>query len=496
MFKNVLVTGCSGSVGKFLVELLLEKGYNVVGIDKQNNDINSQNFKFIQGDITNKETVSNAMKGINAIVNTAAIVNISASFQELRAINFDAVKILYNEAKKNNVDYFIHFSTGSVYKASSEPHNENSEVELVNPYIQTKYMSEEFLRSQNEDKPIVNIIRPALIYGPRIRVLAAIMVTYPVLIKSFINFFPKIKGGAKSNWVYSEDVARACLFLLENPQPNNEIFNVANDDVLSIGEMLSIACQTYGIKLINFEIPISTKKFVKIISPFRNIVLKTINNITGSFWNKVINKYNISSPINTNLDVEFLDFAEHDTIFDNTKIKSLGFELKYPKFIDGWKQAINWYEDNKWIPNHKDVNEFLKYGISFYEKMYGRYVTDNNEEKKFNFSCSVKIPSIKDFFNDLTSYIKGKVEIDNTIYDNLEGKLIIDLLKKKKLIYDFNFGDNYRFYGTKNINYLNFVYSITHLEGIIYKNDNFLAKANLVFDLKELKSFLESFKIV
>jgi len=132
MSKSVLVTGSSGSVGKFLVEILLEKGYKVVGIDKQISDIVSENFKFIQGDITNQEVISDAIKNINAVINTAAVVDISAPFEKLRAINFDAVKLIYNQAKINNVEYFIHFSTGSVYKPSSKPHNEKSEVALVN----------------------------------------------------------------------------------------------------------------------------------------------------------------------------------------------------------------------------------------------------------------------------------------------------------------------------------------------------------------------------
>jgi hypothetical protein len=259
--------------------------------------------------------------------------------------------------------------------------------------------------------------------------------------------------------------------------------------------MLSIAFETYGIKLMNFEIPIFTKELIELIIPFQNITLKTVNFITSNIWNKINNKYKISSPININLDNEFLDFAKYDTIFDNTKIKSLGFKLKYPKFADGWKETIDWYEKNNWIPYHTKNNNYLKGSISFYENMYGKYIKDS-QEKKFNFSCNVLIPSIEEFSTDFTSFIEGHVDTDiEDISDNrLKGKLIIDLIKRKKLIYDFNFSDNYRFYGIKNINYMNFIYSITHLEGIIYKNGNFFAEAKLIFDLKELKSFIESFK--
>ena len=58
--KKILVTGSSGLVGTHLIEKLLEKGYNVIGVDFKPpvKVIDNQNFKFISFDLRNQTDVS------------------------------------------------------------------------------------------------------------------------------------------------------------------------------------------------------------------------------------------------------------------------------------------------------------------------------------------------------------------------------------------------------------------------------------------------------
>ena len=58
--KKILVTGSSGLVGTHLIEKLLEKGYNVIGVDFKSpaKIIDNQNFKFISFDLRNQTDVS------------------------------------------------------------------------------------------------------------------------------------------------------------------------------------------------------------------------------------------------------------------------------------------------------------------------------------------------------------------------------------------------------------------------------------------------------
>lgn len=501
--KNVLVTGGSGSVGEFVVGLLLEKGYNVTAVDRQAPKYSfseNKNLRVVIGDITHTNLIKEVMQGINAVINTAAIVDITAPYQAIKGINLDAVKILYNEAKTAGVDFFLHFSTGSVYKQSTKTHNEESPVELLNAYIQTKYISEEFLLAKTDEKPVINIIRPALIYGPRIKVLAATMAMLPPIIKQITPVLPKISGGVRSNWVHAEDVARAVVFLFENPQKHGEIFNVADDEPFTIGEMFSIACKCYGIKLVG-NLPVSTKRLVEFITPVKEYVLNFTNNFLKSEWKKICSKkFNLKSPLTPEFSSEALDFARQDTIFDNSKLKKLGFNYKYPSFLLGWPTAVEWYINNGWIPpNGTKKNQ--NFEINFSENMYGNYSLPEKGEKlgQFNFSCNVRIPSLESFLYDYTTFIDGEVTMENiTDSTEIKGTLIIDPLIGKKLVYNFEFtgsdGQKYSFSGKKNVNFVNFLHSMTNLNGFIFKNDTLFAKANLRYNLQELPILISSMK--
>jgi len=46
------------------------------------------------------------------------------------------------------------------------------------------------------------------------------------------------------------------------------------------------------------------------------------------------------------IEFEFSFMFGYDMRYSNEKLKSTGFEFKYPKFQDGMKETIKWYEEN------------------------------------------------------------------------------------------------------------------------------------------------------
>lgn len=57
---NVLITGTTNGIGKSLTKILLEKDFNVIGIDKKKNySINNKNYSSYKLDITNDKKVFN-----------------------------------------------------------------------------------------------------------------------------------------------------------------------------------------------------------------------------------------------------------------------------------------------------------------------------------------------------------------------------------------------------------------------------------------------------
>ena len=69
---KVLVTGSSKGIGKAGVQLFLEKGHEVIGIDKEEASICSQNYKHFIADISEKNSLPE-ISDLEILINNAWI---------------------------------------------------------------------------------------------------------------------------------------------------------------------------------------------------------------------------------------------------------------------------------------------------------------------------------------------------------------------------------------------------------------------------------------
>ena len=60
--ENILVTGCAGVIGSHMVDLLLEKGHSVVGVDSYTYAAGHHNIRWA---CENKNTVSEHRHNLN-----------------------------------------------------------------------------------------------------------------------------------------------------------------------------------------------------------------------------------------------------------------------------------------------------------------------------------------------------------------------------------------------------------------------------------------------
>lgn len=80
--KYVLLTGCSGGIGKSTTLKLLDAGYYVFGLDVCENDITHPNFKFFCCDLTSKTSLESVFSIISKITNhLSAIYNLAGIFK-------------------------------------------------------------------------------------------------------------------------------------------------------------------------------------------------------------------------------------------------------------------------------------------------------------------------------------------------------------------------------------------------------------------------------
>lgn len=255
--KKVLLTGGAGYLGSVLCRKLLNKGYKVRVLDNLTYGdegikelYGHKNFEFIKGDVRNISEVIETLREVDAAIHLAAIVGDPASQWDPKKtieINYLSTKAVAEACKYNQINKFLFTSTCSVYGASKNPNDrldENSPLNPVSLYAETKIKSEEGILSLADENFLPTIFRFGTLYGvsPRMRFdLVINTLTAKAAIEKKISIF----GG--NQWRPNLDVsdaAEACVIWLESPigKSGGEIFNVGgnkqNYKIIEIGKLI------------------------------------------------------------------------------------------------------------------------------------------------------------------------------------------------------------------------------------------------------------------
>lgn len=148
--KTVFITGASGLMGSELTEVLLDKGFKVIGVDNTpNTNVDKPNYTFVQSSVDNKDAVTGAMmeQGIDVLIHLACTIdndypNIITSAEEKKSTVVD--KFIYKAAITAGANDIIMVSTHQVYapQKTREPIRETSDEKPVTAYGKLKYDSE------------------------------------------------------------------------------------------------------------------------------------------------------------------------------------------------------------------------------------------------------------------------------------------------------------------------------------------------------------------
>jgi UDP-glucose 4-epimerase len=175
---KILITGGAGFIGSHLAERLLLAGTQVRVLDnlstgKRDNLPSQHRFlDFVQGDIREKKTVSDCVRGMDAVVHLAAVASVQASIDqpmETHQTNFDGTLNLLEASRIHGVKRLLYASSAAIYgDAATVPVSEETVPNPLSPYAVDKLSGEYYLRYYfNKFGLPATAFRFFNIYGPR-----------------------------------------------------------------------------------------------------------------------------------------------------------------------------------------------------------------------------------------------------------------------------------------------------------------------------------------
>jgi UDP-glucose 4-epimerase len=227
-----LVTGCAGFVGSHIVDALLARGHEVIGVDNLSTGINrfmadatlSERFTFIEGDLLLEPTLLDGLKEIDCVYHFAANADIRGGMADSKKDleqNVIVTYFLLEFMKANGVKRIIFASSAAALGEPSQfPTPENCAIpNQTSLYGASKMACEGLISAYSEGFGIESyVFRFVSLLGPR----------YPHghvydFIKQLIANPKKLNvlgdGTAKKSYLHISDCVDALMLICENLRP-------------------------------------------------------------------------------------------------------------------------------------------------------------------------------------------------------------------------------------------------------------------------------------
>lgn len=356
---RVLVTGAGGFIGRHIVEELRESGHRVRATDLRASDLSASSrlgAELVPGDLLDRADVAAMLDSVTHVVHCAAAFNLGLPVETCLRINREATCVLCEEAGKRGIEQFLHMSTGGVYGSSVyTPMREDHPHHPEDAYSLSKEAGEAAVvhRMREYDMPLT-IFRPTAVYGPFSTYVAGAFYVLPSILRYYgIRKLPSVRGGKSLTLVHVRDIAGAVCFCLGNEDAFNEDFNLAEDVPLVAGEFFDFLYSLFDID-VAFRVPYPTSLVegmarLALRVPSR-VLFGPLNALLETMWRNIVAERGLATPLKPHFDQDFMYFLLGDHYLDNSKIRGIGYESRYPTCIEGLGGTIDWYRRERWLP--------------------------------------------------------------------------------------------------------------------------------------------------
>jgi nucleoside-diphosphate-sugar epimerase len=272
---KILVTGSAGFIGGYIVEELLAKGHEVIGIDNLSKygevtrsfDTQS-NYEFVHGDVSNVQLLTDLMKDVDHVIAGAALIggisyfhtysyDLLAKNERIMASTCDAAIATYQA--KRPLKKVTYISSSMVFESTDTwPSVEGDERKIAPPlssYGFQKLAVEYFARAAwDQYKVPYTIVRPFNCVGIGERraigdieiasgnVNLAMSHVVPDIIQKILRGQNPVHilgdGSQVRHYTYGADLANGIVMAMESEKALNEDFNLSTAESTTVLELV------------------------------------------------------------------------------------------------------------------------------------------------------------------------------------------------------------------------------------------------------------------
>ncbi len=234
---RIAVTGATGFLGRYIVNVLLARKAHVVGVVRNPGrvpELAARGVELRKADLMQPGQLAAGVRGVDAVVSNAALFSLkNQRWREHQETNVTGTRNVFNAIADAGVTRVVQVSSVAVYKGRHEPkiredhpkYSADSRRSFTNTYPISKAVSEEVAWECAAARELqLTTVRPCGIYG-------AFDQNFTRIFKRFVGFPVGVMPVAlRIPFVYAGDVAEAIVLALEQPIAVGKAYNVTGED--------------------------------------------------------------------------------------------------------------------------------------------------------------------------------------------------------------------------------------------------------------------------
>ncbi len=233
---RIAVTGATGFLGRYIVDVLLERGAHVIGVVRNPDRVPAlarRGVELRRADLAERARLAEGFAGADAVVSNAALFSLrNARWRDHHAANVEGTRNVFGALGDAGVRRVVHVSSVAVYGFGARGPltedtpllSEDTRRHPFNVYAVSKAVSEHLAWALAREHALaLSTVRPNTIFGafdPNFTPVFRRLVTLPVgVMPAFLQL----------GFVYAGDVAEAIARALERDVAVGRAYNTAGE---------------------------------------------------------------------------------------------------------------------------------------------------------------------------------------------------------------------------------------------------------------------------